>query len=855
MIECLDFRSPPVPGHLSSFSQSIAFGRAHWKRLREDPPVQPFILAASRQPKISRFAFTPEKVMPAQRDDSPVRHPRATQSMALLGLQGRWYDRMNRTGPIEPPIPFVDGRTSAGHVGGTKKAQTLADDPPFYLQKPPSDGASMRFRQTEQSSSRPGQDSQPPPLSHSLLSQLELNENDPNTFREVIDDLTVQNKKLKKHLRRYKRMYRSQLDHEGLFEIRVRNVSPKQKQKLEILLQQFASNVQSSEHESVRDAVRGKNQAVGDTDASQSPSPHGRLLDSTYASVSTTRGATKQTPAPLTRASDRMRNRLEAPANPSSQAIAHAVPQEHKPPDISSVSDRSKQKLIVQRLEGLFLGEEIDEATFSEGNDSNESQEQRRRASDSLDTPQATSSADSLHYLRHLGLASPPASISPPSHDEWIYLNLLINMAKLHTLNVTPDFVRQAIRTVSARLVLSEDGGKIRWQGNLTRTVINPDRIGNNSLIETSPSADPESARGDQPQRIPSGDFSVSHRDRGPGAEGVGDPQRTIRLTARTPRETRATQLHYKPLFAHTKRRRARSDYESHDGSSDGNLSSSESEGASMSPHDTKAGRDPSNGSLVFFRTQPFFLDLSADVVEAGHLAHSTYSTSTAEPLGRETGTLKASRDYERKRELNYGAHPQTIQSLGRDSLSHTASPLLRVYNDDPTHSNTSHGTEKFHFEASGIGGIQLDDNFAIHVETSHQPHPNLRQQGSTTRHRLHDTIARSVTRDQRASGTGSRSHEILSTTTTRLAPSPLPPPSYVYPAISSSSSEIEADYDSLDDTDSESDLDFRRVSLSPQMRTYLEQQQEVSGLPYANTYTAGQASTTAENESEGNSE
>ncbi|KAL8652956.1 MAG: hypothetical protein Q9210_002381 [Variospora velana] len=688
----------------------------------------------------------------------------------------------------------------------------------------------MRFRRTEQSSSRPGQDSQPPPLSHSLLSHLELSENDPNTFREVIDDLTVQNKKLKKHLRRYKRMYRSQLDHEGLFEVRVRNIPPKQKQKLEILLQQFASNVQSSEHESVRDAMHGRNQSVGDTKASQSPSPYGRLLDSTYASVSTTRGAIKQTPAPP------------------------AVSQGQKSPDITSVSDRSKQKLIVQRLEGLFLGEEIDEATFSQGNDPSESPEQRRRASDPLDTPQATSPADSLHYLRHLGLASPPASISPPFHDEWIYLNLLINMAKPHTLNVTPDFVRQAIRTMSARLVLSEDGGKIRWQGHLKRTVVSPDRTGNNnSLIKTSPSADPESTLGDQPQRIPSGDSSVSHRDRGPGAEGFGHPQRTETLTARTPRETRATQLHYKPLFAHIKRRRARSHHESHDGSSDGNISSSESEGVSMSPHDTMAGRDPSYGSLVFFRTEPFFLDLSADVVEAGRLAHSTYSTSTAEPLGGETGTRKASRDYERKRELDYGAHPQTNQSLRRDSLSRTSSPLLRVYNDDPTHSNTSHGAEQFHFEASGIGGIQLDDNFAIHVETSHHPRPNLRHRGSTIRHRLHDTISRSVTRDQRASGTGSRSHEILSITTTRLAPSPLPPPSYIYPAISSSSSESDADYDSLDDTDSESDLDFRRVSLSPQMRTYLEQQ-EAPGSPYANTY-RGQASTTAESESERSSE
>ncbi|KAL9012568.1 MAG: hypothetical protein Q9173_002677 [Seirophora scorigena] len=854
MFHCLDRRSPPAPDHLSPYLQPFAFGETHWERPSEDSP-QPVFPAASGQPNISPFAFMPRKAMPAGRDDSPIRRPQTTQAMALLGLQGQWYERLNRSGPVEPPIPFVDGGIISGHAENMLNIQ--ADDPPFYLQKPSSDVASMQFRQLEQSSSRPGLGSQPPPLSHSLLSQLELSENDPNTFREVIDDLTVQNKKLKKHLRRCKRMCSNQLTHEGLFEVRVQNLSLKQKQELENLLQQFVSNIQSSEIESDHDAVYGPKQPLEDTKlvnrTSPSPSPNSRPVDSTYASVSTTGGTITQTPAPLAHAANRIRHREESPAKLSPGAAIHAVPQGQQCPDISSVSDKSKQKMIVERLEGLFLGEEVDEAALSERNDPNESPRQRHRGSHPSDTPQASSPMDSLLHLRHLGLASPLASPSSPSHDEWIYLNLLVNMAKLHILNVTPDFVRQAIRTVSARLVLSEDGGKVRWQGNLERTVVSPDYPRDNlSSSEAPRSADPESASSDQPQRIPSGNFATPHRDGGSGAGG-GYQQRTDWFAVRAPRQTQAKQLHYKPLFIHTKRRRAKSLEKRHDGSSDGSISTSESEAFSMSPRATVAEPDPSNGPVVFFKTKSFFLDLSADVAKADRLCHSTYSTPTAEPLGGRKTVRKASHDYERKQELDFAAHPELSQSSSWNSLSRTTSPLLHVYSHDPTHAHdASHGAENFHFEASGIGGIQLNDNFAVDVKTSHQPSPNLRQQGPS-RHRLHDTIARPISREQRTARTQCRSHEVLSITTTNLPPSPLPPPSFVYPTLSSSSSESEGEYDSLDDTDSDSDVEFRQVSLSPQMRTFLEQQ-DLPDSPYRNTY-SGEASATGEVESDASKE
>ena len=61
-----------------------------------------------------------------------------------------------------------------------------------------------------------------------------------------------------------------------------------------------------------------------------------------------------------------------------------------------------------------------------------------------LDLNRAQVPAENIEYIKHLGIASP---IAEPGAEAgflkgWVYLNLLVGMAQLHTLNVTLGFIR-----------------------------------------------------------------------------------------------------------------------------------------------------------------------------------------------------------------------------------------------------------------------------------------------------------------------------------------------------------------------------------------------------------------------------
>uniref|UniRef100_A0A0D2YDQ4 Frequency clock protein n=1 Tax=Fusarium oxysporum (strain Fo5176) TaxID=660025 RepID=A0A0D2YDQ4_FUSOF len=89
-----------------------------------------------------------------------------------------------------------------------------------------------------------------------------------------------------------------------------------------------------------------------------------------------------------------------------------------------------------------------------------------------LDPDRAQIPSENMNYIRHLDLLSPNILPGQQSIQDihldaegWVSLNLLYNLAQLHLINVTPDFVRSAVLEISTRFQLSTDGHKIRWQG------------------------------------------------------------------------------------------------------------------------------------------------------------------------------------------------------------------------------------------------------------------------------------------------------------------------------------------------------------------------------------------------------
>src|SRR6478736_10420702 len=98
-----------------------------------------------------------------------------------------------------------------------------------------------------------------------------------------------------------------------------------------------------------------------------------------------------------------------------------------------------------------------------------------------------------MNYIRHLDLLSPDILPGQQSIQDihlnaegWVSLNLLYNLAQLHLINVTPDFVRSAVLEISTKFQLSTDGHKIRWRGGSKDT-----KFSSHVAIHDSPKSPP----------------------------------------------------------------------------------------------------------------------------------------------------------------------------------------------------------------------------------------------------------------------------------------------------------------------------------------------------------------------------
>ncbi|KAL8844404.1 MAG: hypothetical protein Q9176_001314 [Flavoplaca citrina] len=784
--------------------------------------------------------------------------------MIAPGIPEQWYDRLNQTGPQSSLLPFSD------------------DEPPFHLEKPSSDEGSAQAFLEGPISSRFGGNSQPQPLSHSLLSRLELGENDPNTFRDIIDDLTVQNKRLKRQLKRYEQTQSISKAQNALFEVRIYNLPPEKKRELEVILQNFTATVQVSQNGSgtilATSREESGHQIPRNNSKSSSPSPPSvQALDSAYASMSATGVTIPAMPSPYTRQGKGLHKY-------SHNASSHGASSTRQLLDSGIIQDREKQELIVQKLEQLYQtdpgisgtskGEKspnkVPSVTLNGAsldgapprlNQENESTRlgmdghlgsappQRPHKDDSVlpQTPvlkRGTSrrkcdeeshqkrSTDQVRHPGHLGVASPTAESDPQSDQEWVYLNLLVNMAQLHTLNVTPESVRKALDDCSTKLVLSDDGRKVKWRGETQDTTASPKRALKSERTPLASSKASSSVvklrRDGRGSLITSNDgvqeYKINHQPTARSVRHLGSMQNEVPVS----------KLHYKPMFTSRRRRSTPSHSAKDDQSVDSDKLSS-----STSPCQARRTLDKHNGPMIFLERDPFFLDLTADHPDCDRLDHPSYGRLVEEPIGGHNGLTAMADEFEGR--LSH-ARPTASGTTLPESIPFRS---LKIYDDDPTPpSADATGAGFAELQASGMGGIQLDDNFAIEVKTGqHPPSTQLRPpKGESRAVQTRSKLSHQVTPTHRPVP-AFHDHRHISSKITHLPPSPLPPPSYVYPAASSSSSASDSENDDeiLDDVESISELQFRPLSLSPQMRMFLETAEEAlapendEGMDYEN--------------------
>ena len=795
----------------------------------------------------------------SRQSTSNDRQPRVGASGELIGDPSRrvraeqWFDDTN-----EHPkaVSFVD------------------DDPPYYMKNASSDYNSVCATQSENSAqdiSKIG----PTAPTRSLLAQMDADIDNGDAYRSVIDDLTVQNQKLKKKLKKYEVLHCSHLQEEKLFEVRIHGLAADRKRELEETLQSFASSIDEDSPRQLHPLAPASKAPLLHKTTSSTTSASKPAQDSAYASMSGQTGI-----ASLSHLGDPHFRQLSSKV--SRQAVKsylHDMPAALAPEPSVTMSDRSKSKAIVWRLEQLFTGRGAASRQYGQSQQQQQQQEvsqsaalasghglgqegtreahilshdaelqvdamedvrtqtghsefnpQRLQASQGassqkpeqrptrpldLDLHRAQVPSDNMEYIRHLGLSSTSEcpTKDPESKDGWVYLNLLTSMAQLHTLNVTPEFIRKAVADCSLNFELSPDQTKIRWIAGGMGTIMSSDGDESEDQVLRNANLGPTS-KDEVRERTVAPAYRSTDSSTVPE---VGAKRRPIHFKGAKDEDN---SLHYKPLFFHTA-------VSEDDGSEFPSVSLSSSESPYMatatgSHSSVTALRDRvsrfrgprrNDGPMIFYNRAKFCTDLSGDV-NGTKRKHSTYRCLTKWPIG--SSDPPSSEVDGGDSDVNLSKVPDPASFNGRSSNIRSSlnfDDLKSVLSDYASDSNSS--SNFMGMEASGLGGIRPGDNFAVKVQIRHQGKHTARRNISSfskpSRHvrKVLHTIPRSsvdafrsvidLTRNQEIEQ--QVTSEIISSVKTEMPPSALPPPSYVHLPFTSSSGSDSDNEETSDDS------------------------------------------------------
>ncbi|KAF3763801.1 frequency like sequence [Cryphonectria parasitica EP155] len=811
-----------------------------------------------------------------------------------------WFDRSNRN----PPVAF-------DHA-------TMDVDPPFFQKQSdssnedvnPTRGAAYRYPTSGYQQSMVNR---PPMPAHSSSA---------DDFRSVIDDLTIENKRLKEELKRYRQFGPDALRKDKLFEIKYHGLPKKKKMELEATLRDFASSLEGSPTSSQQRKKSSKHVSrlqgsSSDSKHASSSSSHSRPVDSAYASMSTGPSSTGQYASTSSIGRPSL-GRGRSSAEQKVETYLREIPEGLLPRHVS-LTDKEKKKLVVRRLEQLFTGKaggknkkarrnqqspsaaksalepqvslegvfsapplllgqasnttqdelsreariqlhdprkknntsrdmlsasnsngenETGENRTGSGSGSNEHSvqdsspqngdlsEQRATRPLDLDPDRIQNPSENMQYIRHLGVTAPQyldetkfrqQDVSMDA-DGWIHLNLLCNLAQLHILNVTPDYIRSAVAERSAKFQLSRDGRKIRWRGGTEGTKFSSDSGGGSSLRSPDTEATEGSNEDGQRKRQKTSADMSAHSSKSQ-TKKLGD-----RVSASS------ESFHYKPMFVHNQSSSVETsldDTASHasfapvENSNMNSRSTGFVSGSGSSPR-KKRRRD---GAIIYYTGAPFCLDLSGDPSDMSPTTYMTSSGHEQESLQTQTedGMPTLART-DSGSSLPYRPLVDGSESSGLDDAS------SELVTDEGGASNP----EEYGFcwcehpektqlnplqaclEPCGLGGVTPEDHFAVLVVTRHpilagyQGRPGaVRLQSNETTDSIANQIAGLSTGSPRTPGHVSERTprvqvQVLQERYKELKPLPLPPPAIFYPPFTetteSDDSGFEDDYVEDDD-------------------------------------------------------
>jgi hypothetical protein len=185
-----------------------------------------------------------------------MQHLKPQQAVPYSGHASTQTEATSNSDGSPSSLRPLNGRGSSGESSNADKwfdqsnndprdnSNSYADnDPPFFMRhgsssESPPDGHVQRLRQQI---NRDG--SQSLPLRAGQMKLGTPGGSSTEDFRGVIDDLTIENKKLKRRLKKYEKLHDAHLKNDKLFEIRVHGLEADKKRELEELLRTFAGNL------------------------------------------------------------------------------------------------------------------------------------------------------------------------------------------------------------------------------------------------------------------------------------------------------------------------------------------------------------------------------------------------------------------------------------------------------------------------------------------------------------------------------------------------------------------------------------------------------------------------------------
>ncbi|KAM5354923.1 hypothetical protein ACJ41O_001569 [Fusarium nematophilum] len=432
--------------------------------------------------------------------------------------------------------------------------------------------------------------------------------------------------------------------------------------------------------------------------------------------------------------------------------------------------------------------------------------EQRPTRPRDLDPDRAQIPSENMNYIRHLGLLTPglqPGQRSTqdnrPDAGGWVHLSLLCNMAQIHILSVTPNFIRSAVSEISTRFQLSPDGRKVRWRGGSQGTEFNTDCSGRNS--HKGPCTDDLDGSDKKRRRLDAVHSTVDELQ----SDGSGKDTPKFAPQLRSTLDS----FQYKPLLVQQD-------------TPDGHSSLDEMACTGSDPEES--GRGPScsrgptrkkqhrEGVVIYYSGALFYTDLSGDPSDGSTTAHTLLSARKPEDSQQSSGFPTSPRQTTsglsiNHRPLTYRGHvPQQSSAVDGDhdearSLASDDCEQMSDIELDLVWSDHHQYLEQQPLEPCGLGGVLPEDHFMVVVVTKRPTQDVPRLASGPRSGRLAGSVKQAIhqlatmptscpvlgdlKRKQGEEEPPPIEVEYLSGRIKRLAPAPLPPPITFFPPFS----------------------------------------------------------------------